>query len=478
MRVLLSSGRPAIRTVLFLGFGLTLGLWLVSGYGFTRRVADVQRQSAAIDDRYMRSQELLSTVRAQVLLAAVYVRDALLDPRQQTTSSYRANVIGALGLAEDALIRYQPILDSAVETRRIAALRSQVADFRTTLVDLLSADSAHEPGDARMLLRNRIMPRREAVIRLSEDVQALNRAAFVDQRRASARVYEETQRRIWAQLGLALAGSFLIGLIAIRQVGALERTLLSQQARDAQNARDLQRLSAQLITVQEAERRTIARELHDEVGQALTAIKVELSIAGRGIEGAGASPSLLDNARGITEAALHSVRDLSRLLHPGLLDDLGLCAAVEAHIRDFRKRHATSVELLHDDMEERLPQPIEAAAYRIIQEALTNVARHSGATTCRVYLQRLVQSVLITIEDNGVGFDVDALAAQSTRAGLGLVGIRERVAQVRGHVRIESRRGVGTRLTIELPVHGAIEPAVDDAAVAPPSARPTGLAHA
>lgn len=471
--------RLAIRTVLLLGFGLTLGLWLFSGYSFTRRVADVQRQSAAIDQRYMHSQELLSTVRTQVLLAAVYVRDALLDPTPGATAAYRAQLEGALVLAEEALGRYQPIVEPEGETRRIQTLHAQVDDFRATVLDVLSTDSAHWPADARRLLRDRIMPRREAVIRVSEDVQALNRAAFIEQQRATARVYERTQRRIWTQLGLALVASFLIGLVATLHVGSLERTLRAQQARDAQNTHDLQRLSAQLITVQEEERRTIARDLHDEVGQALTAIKVELSLAGRDLEAAGASPSLLDSARRITDAALHSVRDLSRLLHPALLDDLGLSAAVEAHLRDVRKRHTMSVELLHEGMEERLPQPTEAAAYRIIQEAITNVVRHAQASSCRIYLQRLVQTVLITIEDDGVGFDVGARASRGARDGLGLVGIRERAAQLRGSVRIESGPAVGTRLTIELPVpapEGPGAPATGEAHADAPGT--VGLAHA
>ena len=129
-----------------------------------------------------------------------------------------------------------------------------------------------------------------------------------------------------------------------------------------------------------------------------------------------------------------------------------MCAAVESYIREFRKRHQVAVELLHERMDQRLPQAIEAAAYRIVQEALTNVVRHARATSCRVYLQRLVNTVLVTIEDDGIGFDAAAVAAPDARSGLGLLGIRERAAQLRGTVRIESTPGLGTRITIELPV--------------------------
>jgi signal transduction histidine kinase len=104
----------------------------------------------------------------------------------------------------------------------------------------------------------------------------------------------------------------------------------------------------------------------------------------------------------------------------------------------------------------RLSPDVEASAYRVIQEALTNVVKHAHAETCRVYLQRLVNTVLVTIEDDGVGFDAAAVQQAGARAGLGLVGIRERVAQCRGTLRLESAPGKGTRLTIELSAPPAV----------------------
>ena len=441
--------RLTTRAVLLLGFGLTFGLWLLSGYLVTARVAQVRSESDAINRRYTRSQDVLSTVRTQALLGAVFVRDALLDPDPAATDTYRRQLEASLGQVDGVLQQYEPIFDPATESAQIAQLRERLDDFRATLFDVLATDSTRWPTDARFLL-NRILPKREGVVRVSEEVQALNRAAFVQQQQATAQVYAASHRRILTQFGFALVASFVIGLFATRHVASLEASLREQQARDAANTHDLQRLSAQLITVQEEERRTIARELHDEVGQALTAIKVELAVAQRRIQTEGSSPLALEQARAITESALHTVRDLSRLLHPALLDDLGLPAAVEAYIREFRKRYELAVELLQERMDRRLPQETEVTAYRIIQEALTNVVRHAHARSCRVYLQRLVNTVLITIEDDGVGFDPDSNPLES-RHGLGLLGVRERAGRLRGTVRIESAPGRGTRLTIELP---------------------------
>jgi signal transduction histidine kinase len=459
-------GGITIKAALLLGFGLTFGLWVFVGYHFTQRIAEVQREADEINARYIHAQELLSTVRAQVLLGSVYVRDALLDPDPNSADGYRRQLQNTYREVVEALDQYVPVVDSPAERDRVARLHREIDDFRSTMLEVLATDSSLWRTDARLLLRNRIVPKREVVIRVSEEVQALNRAEFVQQQTRIADVYRATQQAGWVQLGFALAASFGIALFATRYASRLEDRLRQQMAKDEENARALQRLSSQLINAQEEERRTIARELHDEVGQVLTAIKVELAIAQRTIEADGGRTHVLQSARSIADGALHTVRHLSRLLHPPLLDDLGLGAAIEWYLREFGRRHGIAVELLQDPIPDRLTPEVEAAAYRIVQEALTNVARHARATVCRVFVQRLARTVLITIEDDGVGFDPGAVAQNPDR-GLGLIGIRERVTQLQGTLRLEASPGKGTRLTVELPARSR---AVDDAAIETPSA--------
>jgi signal transduction histidine kinase len=467
-------GRPTIRAALFLGFGLVVGIWLFAGYYFTRRIAEVERQASEINARYVRAQDLLSTVRTQVLLGSLYVRDALLDPDPTTAGDYRRRLEESYQAIDTSLQQYVPALDSSAERERIARLRREIADFRRAMVDVLSTDARQWPTEARTLLRTRVAPKREVVIGLSEQTQALNRSAFVEQQSAMVEVYRVTQRRIWASLGVALATSLGIVLLATLYAGRLEERIRRQSEKDAQNARELQHLSAKLLEVQEDERRSIARELHDEIGQALTAIKVELAVAQRAIEGAGGASNALSDVRSIADGVLHSVRDLSHLLHPALLDDMGLVAAVESHLKGFARRHDIRTDLLHEGLDDRLTPETEAAAYRIIQEALTNVAKHAHATSCRVYLQRLTNTVLVTVEDDGLGFDpADARSADGSH-GLGLVGIRERAARLHGTVQIESGRGKGTRLTVELAAETqttAEASSLDAAQVGPVNAR-------
>jgi signal transduction histidine kinase len=443
-------GRP-IRAALFLGFGLIVVTWVITGYYFTRRMADVERQAAAINHRYMQAQELLSTVRAQVLLVSVYVRDALMDPDPTTAVGYRARVDDLHGTIDLALQQYVPVLDSPAERQQVTRLRGEIAAFHDTMLDLLATDSARWAAEARTLLRTRVMPERELVIRLSEETQALNRGAFIQQQSAVASVYGITQRRIWQTLGIALATSLGIALLATLYAGRLEDRIRLQRAKDVQNTRDLQHLSARLLSAQEEERRSIARELHDEVGQALTAMKVELVFAQRAINGTDGAAHALDEVRGIADGVLQTVRDLSHLLHPALLDDLGLAAATEWYLKGFCRRHGVHADLVYDGCDDRLAPETEVAVYRIIQEALTNVAKHANASSCRVYLQRLTNTLLVTIEDDGVGFSVVEMRSAGGSHGLGLVSIRERASHLRGTVRLESNLGKGTRLTVEVP---------------------------
>ncbi len=398
----------------------------------------------------------MSTVRAQVLLGSVYVRDALMDPSAESADTSLQRLEETSAAIDAALARYMPVFqDNPAERDRLAHLRTEVRDFRATMNDVLATDRTTWPRGARQLLNERVVPRRQTVIQVSEDVQALNRQAFVDQQARLASVYDTAERRAWERFGLALAGSLGIALMATLYAGRLEARLLRQRETERQNAEDLQRLSAKLITVQEEERRAIARELHDEIGQVLTAVKMELAVAQRTIDAAGVPGRPLDDAHSIADAALTSVRDLSRLLHPALLDDLGLAAAVDASAKGFRRRHGIAVDLDATGLHSRLPQPVEAAAYRIIQESLTNLARHAQARRCRIALVHDGSMLTVTVEDDGVGMQTAEAEHGGASRGLGLISMRERVTQLGGSLSLISRPGQGTRVIARMPAVAA-----------------------
>jgi signal transduction histidine kinase len=425
-------------------------LWLLVGYQVTTRLREAQRDAVAANARYTQAQELLSSVRAQVLLASVVVRDALLDSTQGGQADHRREIERLYQSIDASLTQYVPVLDSPAERERVDRLRREIREFRTASTDVLATDSTRWPTDARTLLR-RFMPKREAAIRVSEEVQALNRESFIDQQRALAAMQASMQRQVWTVFGVALAISLAIAALASGHATRLEHRLTEQRAREARVSADLQRLSARQVQGQEEEQRRIARELHDEVGQALSAVKVELAVAARRMERQYGAHGVLADAQSSADRALRSVRDLTHLLHPSALEDLGLVAAVDSHVGDFRRRHQIDLGFFHEGLDRRQSAEIERALYRIVQETLTNIARHARATSGRVCLFGDADTIRVVIEDDGVGFDVADAERPGRRRGLGLLGIRERVAQLSGDVRIHSVRGGGTRIEIEVP---------------------------
>ena len=450
-----------VQSVLILAFVLTAGTWLFAGSFFAKRLHEIEGEAVEIGRRYMHAQALLSDTRGEVYRASIYVRDALLDPEPQP-EKYRADVEAAYRQADSLLAQYVPVVGSKTEDDRAQRLRRDIAELRDANLGVLSVDSTRWREDAGYLLVTRIIPKRDSAIQVASELQTLNRTAYIEQQNVTAGLYRGIQERFWRTFGLAVLVTLFIAFVSATHVNRVEQRLRNEQEKDARTAAELQRLSAKLVSAQEEERRTIARELHDEIGQVLTVIKMELAHAQKHIVSDGGSHDLLDDARSITDRALHAVRDISHFLHPPLLEDLGLSAAVDWYVQSINKRHELRVEFTAQNMTARLPSEIEVALYRIVQEGLTNVLRHARAHRCMIDLVRQDggEFVRVTISDDGVGFDPAAPRDAEASPGLGLVGIRERVAQLGGELRLESVPGRGTVLKAEftVPKHASAPP--------------------
>jgi signal transduction histidine kinase len=446
--------RVSVRTALAIGFCVTLGLWLYTGYAFGRRIATVRRDAADVASRYTRAQELLSTVRAQVLLSSVRVRDTLLDPTPASVSDNRDQLEAAHRVITMALTDYEPVIATSGESDQLRTLQREVDEFHETSLGVLADASGRSPSAIREILNTRIVPRREAAIRISDEIQSLNRRAFIRQQADLADIHRTAELQSRRSLGVALVIGLGVLLLTSLYAGRLEARLRHQMQRDAQMSQELQEASAKLIAAQEEERRIIARELHDEVGQVLSALKVEIDVAQRSIA-AGGSAAELTEAQDIADGALNTVRNLTQLLHPAALDDLGLTAAIDSSLRGLARRHEIRATLHQHDLPDRLPREVELAAYRIVQEALTNVGKHASATRCDVHLTQLDDRLLIEVEDDGVGF-VEDIDRPIIARGLGLISVRERASRLGGTFNILSEPGHGTRLIVTLPERNAL----------------------
>jgi PAS domain S-box-containing protein len=246
----------------------------------------------------------------------------------------------------------------------------------------------------------------------------------------------------------------LLETVAAQIAVAIQNARLLEEARTGRER--LQLLSQQLLAAQETERRHIARELHDEVGQAFTALKLNLQSLERAPAAAGLGPPIHESL-GIVEHAIQQVRNLSVELRPSLLDDLGLIPALRWHLDRYTQRAGTAVHFTADPATGRPPPEIETVCFRVTQEALTNVMRHAQARQVWVDLRQSSDELRLTIRDDGRGFDARAARERAARGGsFGLLGMEERVLLIGGKIEIDSGPGQGTEIRVSFSLTGPL----------------------
>jgi signal transduction histidine kinase len=214
---------------------------------------------------------------------------------------------------------------------------------------------------------------------------------------------------------------------------------------------DLRKLSNHLQSVREEERKHISREIHDELGQFLTAMKFDVAWLHKKL--AASDEAIIEKLKALEEqldAVLRSVRKISAELRPSLLDEIGLAAAMEWHLNEFKKRTAIAYSFEENGHHLQLPDPVKTVLFRIFQESLTNVARHSGATHIQVRLTLEKGGVGMSVRDNGKGFDPQIL---NNSKSLGILGMKERAAEMNGLVTISSLPGSGSIVSVWLPLY-------------------------
>ena len=441
------------RVALAGGFAVVFALWLLWGYQLERSLKNIEQSVSSVHEEYVRGEQTLTKVRTNVLLGSIYLRDALIDTAVSRRDDYREELARLRETIQQALAAYIPEVESQVEREHWARLQTELAEFWASRELALTDAGPANATQAATLLRTRVVPRRDTILEVLDQLAALQSEANRRRQAEANALYSQVRFRLLSMGGATLLVALVVAVMASRHVSRLQREIERQRAGEQQNRQDLERLSARLVDAQEAERRKLARELHDEVGQALTAVKMDIGIAMRSdnrlrVKGA------LEEASELTESTLRGVRDLSQLLHPSMLDDFGLPTTLTTYLRSFSQRSGIRAQLA-ETIDDRLVPAIEVCVYRIVQEAFNNIVQHSGATACTVSLGAGGGSLRLVIDDNGRGLGPFPRPADA-RQGLGLIGMRERAQALGGTFQIENAPTGGTRISVALPLQVAV----------------------
>jgi signal transduction histidine kinase len=424
----------------------------------SRKAEEIYAQLDQLNSHHREVEGKLRRLRSDVHLSGIYIRDYLLDTDREQAPEYRERLT-ELRQSHTTTVQELRDLSPADAAARIDNLETRLDEYWQAFEPLFDWTIVEKVTHSAKFLRREVLPRREAVLTITREIEKLNDTNLAAQRAEVARreiaFRDDLHGRLWRSLLVGL----LVALVAVLRLRALERQSDEQRAQAEEAEQEMRLLSQQLVAAQEEERKKLTRELHDHVGQMLTALRMEIGRAQRErLHAEAPTIQTLAECKRLVDTILRSVRDLVMGLRPSMLDDFGLQPALEWHVRDFRRRSNMRVELSLGGDLNALPDQHRTCVYRIVQEALTNCARHSQARRADISLRHEPGRLELMVSDDGVGLD------QSQTRGMGLLGIEERVRELHGTFEVRPVEGGGTQLLVTLPVPVAEEAQLASAA--------------
>ncbi|MGP0072168.1 MAG: ATP-binding protein [Bryobacteraceae bacterium] len=435
------------RIALAVGFGGLLSIMALAGIDALRVLGQFRRSDEQIRHRYLAENHALNDIRSDVYVSGTYVRDYLLEPEPQRADAYRGNLEQVRKHMEAALDSYR-LQVAPAGLQHYTALGNELTAYWAILAPIFRWDAAERRRSGYAFLRDEVFPRRQNMLALADRIGDLNEQQLNAGNQQVVSLLVRFQTRLLATLLAALALGLGLALFTMRRILSLEAQARSQYRDMAEARTQLKELSARLVQAQEEERRSLSRELHDEVGQALSAVLIELGNLSAGLRTRAEEQSRrhVETIKGLVESTVRLVRNMALLLRPSMLDDLGLIPALKWQARECSKSTSMDVTVAAEVDSDELPDEYKTCIYRVVQEALHNCARHSHASSVGIRVELAEDRLRLTIRDNGKGFDV------AHTKGLGLLGIEERVTRLGGTLRVRSEPHSGTTLSVELPL--------------------------
>jgi signal transduction histidine kinase len=433
--------------VLAVGFGTLVVLIAVLGFGAIRRADTIYAEMQGAQASYLQTEAFRRGIVTDLYLADILVRDYLLDASSENVQIVLQELLDARNSLQERLDRLSQLVGEN-DSPQLVRMREEVEGYWESMDPIFEWTPQEKSLQASGFLRKKVLPRRQAVVNLAREMARINDANLARARQRLQNSQQVLHDFLLRMMAFTLGLGIIVAVITTRRVASLERKHDEQTKQIEETQNNLRRLSRRLVQAQELERQALSRELHDEVGQMMTALGMELghleTLRNGNLD---AVRGRIEEAKRLNADAMRTIRDLAMGLRPSMLDDIGIEAALQWQGREFSRHTGVPATVRVDGTLDHLSDSQRTCIYRVVQEALTNCARHARAKHVVVSLRSDRNSVMVIVQDDGVGFD-----PRAARAGLGLLGMQERVQELDGKVSITTQRNSGTTIQVELPV--------------------------
>jgi signal transduction histidine kinase len=428
-----------MRIPLLAGFGSLLLLMVLAGvYGLTT-LGQVRATAAREREVYLNRNRALDRVRAGIYQSGTTVRDYLLASDQSDSRAQFEHWSEVRRDTDQALAECFALIDTQ-EMEPLRSLQSEVQVYWKLLEFIFELPADNKLLKGSRYLSAEVVRHRMAALDLVDRVDGIVAREMTTSDVRMNDTFDRLRRRLTMILALTVGVGVLFAAFTVWRTLRLE-TELEQRYKEGKE------LSARLVSAQEEERRNISRELHDEVGQSLSALLMEAGNAAAMVPPDAVDVRQhVDSIKKLAEASVNIIRNMTLLLRPSMLDDFGLVPALEWHAREMSKRTGMRVQVAAAESADDLPDELKTCIYRVVQEALHNCSRHANARLVRVVVRQEGSRIMLSVEDDGRGFDAGRVR------GLGLVGMEERVQHLGGAFEVQSKPGAGTKVAVELPL--------------------------
>lgn len=441
-----SRQRLGFRTALFAGLGALLTLMAIIYIDSLRTLGTFETNNTQIRQDFLYRERTLDQVRSGLYETGTIMRDYIAiesDPHaQEMLRAEFQSIHNETTAALKTCIQSLP----AGKREPFQVLSMEMEEYWSMIgpIFALGAKEKKELGNA--VLRRDVLAEHAEILAITKEVSTVNDDDLKEAERRTGEVLAHFRRRLLMVATFVCSFGLILTATTVMYAGRLEKSVEEKYQESLQAQRELKGLSKRLVNAEERERRAISRELHDEVGQSLSALLVDVEHLIEISSGDGILRQGLQNIKMVAENCVNEVRNMALLLRPSMLDDLGLVAALEWQAREVSKRTGMLVDTVEEDVSENLPEEYRTCVYRIVQEALNNCSKHAHAKNVRIVVRQEPNHLRVSVEDDGKGFD------PSRVRGLGILGMNERVSQLGGLLKVDSDPARGTRLQVDLPL--------------------------